>query len=70
MAMLKIKTKDYATLVSANLYALRQSEDHSYLLDVTLVSSDGKEFLAHKLVLSAASLYFSDLLKVRDFSCL
>ena len=40
---------------------MQRRQDH--LCDITLMTNDGKEFKAHRNVLSAASLFFSKLLQ-------
>ncbi|XP_053673877.1 protein abrupt-like [Anopheles nili] len=54
-----LKWNDYTTYISATLDAFRHEED---LVDVTLVC-EGRKIRAHKLLLSACSIYFKDIFK-------
>ena len=60
-----LKWNDFKTNVS-NSFGLFRNE--SYLHDVTLVSDDYKHIKAHKLVLSASSEYFKNILQETDQS--
>ena len=55
-----LKWNDFQTNVSKSFKDLRK-QNHFY--DVTLVSSDPKQISAHKVVLSACSEYFQNILK-------
>ena len=55
-----LKWNDFQTNVSKSFGLFR---NESYLHDVTLVSDDFKQIQAHKLVLSACSEYFRNILK-------
>ena len=55
-----LKWNDFHTNVSKSFGLFR---NESYLHDVTLVSDDFKQIPAHKLVLSACSEYFRNILK-------
>ena len=55
-----LKWNDFQTNVSKSFKDLR-NQNHFY--DVTLVSSDQKQISAHKVVLSACSDYFQNILK-------
>ena len=55
-----LKWNDFQTNVSISFRLFREE---SYLHDVTLVSEDLKHIPAHKLVLSASSEYFKNMLK-------
>ena len=60
-----LKWNDFQTNVSNTFRKLRTS-DHFY--DVTLVSDDQQQVSAHKVVLSASSEYFSNVLKSNKHS--
>ena len=55
-----LKWNDFQTNVTSSFRKLRNSED---FYDVTLVSDDQKQISAHKIVLSASSEYFKNVLK-------
>ena len=55
-----LKWNDFHSNVSRSFGLFR---NESYLHDVTLVSDDFKQIPAHKLVLSASSEYFKNILK-------
>ena len=55
-----LKWNDFQTNVSKSFGLFR---NESYLHDVTLVSDDFKQIPAHKLVLSATSEYFKNILQ-------
>ena len=55
-----LKWNDFQTNVSKSFRLFR---NESYLHDVTLVSDDYKHIPAHKLVLSASSEYFRNILQ-------
>ena len=55
-----LKWNDFKTNVTSSFRKLRDSED---FYDVTLVSDDQKQISAHKIVLSASSEYFKNVLK-------
>ena len=56
MEKLNLKWNDFQTTVSQSFSSLRREEE---LFDVTLVSDDEIQVLAHKLVLSALSSFFN-----------
>ena len=56
-----LRWNDFEANVSKSFRNLRMEED---FYDVTLVSSDHKKLQAHKLVLSACSEYFKNILKL------
>ena len=56
----KLKWNDFQSNVSNSFELLR---NENYLHDVTLVSDDNLQISAHKLVLSACSDYFKNILK-------
>ena len=55
-----LKWNDFQATVSQSFRSLRQEED---FYDVTLVSEDALQLSAHKLVLSACSSFFKNILK-------
>ena len=55
-----LKWNDFQTTISGSLSLLRKEED---FFDVTLVSDDQKQVKAHKVVLSACSTFFKNILK-------
>ena len=55
-----LKWNDFQTNVSKTFSSLRQEE---HLFDVTLVSDDEQHIAAHKLVLSASSEFFKNIIK-------
>ena len=55
-----LKWNDFEANVSKSFSKLRNEE---YLHDVTLVGDDHTQISAHKLVLSACSLYFKEVFK-------
>ena len=55
-----LKWNDFQSTVSQSFRSLRQEED---FYDVTLVSEDELQLSAHKLVLSACSSFFKNILK-------
>ena len=55
-----LKWNDFHTNVSKTFVNLRNEED---FFDVTLVSDDQKQMSAHKVVLSASSEYFKNILR-------
>ena len=57
---LHLQWNDFESIVSKSFASLREEKD---FYDVTLVSDDEKEYEAHKLVLSACSPFFKNLLK-------
>ena len=60
-----LKWNDFQTNVTSSFRKLRNSED---FYDVTLVSDDQKQISAHKIVLSASSEYFKNVLKSNKHS--
>ena len=60
MEKLNLKWNDFQTTVSQSFSSLRREEE---LFDVTLVSDDEIQVLAHKLVLSASSSFFKSIFK-------
>ena len=60
-----LKWNDFQSNVSKSLNFFRNED---YLHDVTLVSDDQKQVSAHKLVLSACSEYFRNILKTNKHS--
>ena len=60
-----LKWNDFQTNVSKTFSSLRQEE---HLFDVTLVSDDEKHIAAHKLVLSASSDLFKNMIKKTEHS--
>ena len=55
-----LKWNDFQANVTKRFSQLRSKEDY---YDVTLVSSDQQNFQAHKIILSACSPYFDNILK-------
>ena len=55
-----LKWNDFQINAIKTFNKLRNTEDY---FDVTLVSSDHKKFQAHRIVLSACSSYFDNILK-------
>ena len=60
-----LKWNDFQTNLSKTFGCLRQEE---HLFDVTLVSDDEQHIAAHKLVLSASSEFFKNILKKASHS--
>ena len=60
-----LKWNDFQTNVSKTFGNLRNEED---FFDVTLVSDDQKQMSAHKVILSACSEYFKNILKQNKHS--
>ena len=60
MEKFSLKWNDFQTNVSSTFSSLRQEE---HLFDVTLVSDDEQHISAHKLVLTASSEFFKNILK-------
>jgi len=60
-----LKWNNFQSTVSGSFGTLRKEED---FLDVTLVSDDESQLLAHKLVLSASSSFFKTILKSNKHS--
>ena len=60
-----LKWNDFHSNVS-NSFSLLRNED--YLHDVTIVSDDNEQIAAHKLVLSACSVYFKEIFKKNKHS--
>ena len=60
-----LKWNDFQTNVSKTFSSLRQEE---HLFDVTLVSDDEEHIAAHKLVLSASSEFFKNIIKKAQHS--
>ena len=60
MEKFSLKWNDFQTNVSKTFSSLRQEE---HLFDVTLVSDDEEHIAAHKLVLTASSQFFKNILK-------
>ena len=60
MEKFSLKWNDFQTNVSKTFSSLRQEE---HLFDVTLVSDDEQHIAAHKLVLTASSQFFKNILK-------
>ena len=60
-----MKWNDFEANVSKSFSCLRKEED---FCDVTLVSDDEKHIEAHKLVLSASSEFFKNILKKTSHS--
>ena len=58
-----VKWNDFFVNVAESFGKLREE---GYFSDVTLVSDDQKQFSAHKVVLSACSEYFKNILKVNQ----
>ena len=65
MNFLSVKWNEFEANVSKCFSSLRQEHD---FYDVTLVSDDEKEVQAHKLVLSACSPFFKNILKGKSHS--
>ena len=65
MEQLSIKWNDFQSSVSKSFSSLRKEED---FFDVTLVSGDEQHISAHKVVLSASSNFFKNLLKKANHS--
>ena len=60
-----LKWNDFQSNVS-NSFSLLRNED--FLQDVTIVSDDNEQIAAHKLVLSACSMYFKEIFKKNKHS--
>ena len=60
MEKFSLKWNDFQSIVSKSFSILRYEED---FYDVTLVSDDEQHISAHKLVLSASSVFFKNILK-------
>jgi len=60
-----LKWNDFQSTVSGSFKTLRKEED---FFDVTLVSDDETQISAHKLVLSACSSFFKNILKRNNHS--
>jgi len=60
-----LKWNDFNDNVSKTFSSMRHQED---FYDVTLVSDDQEQFSAHKVVLSACSEYFGNILKKNKHS--
>lgn len=60
-----LKWNDFQSTVTGSFASLRQEKD---FFDVTLVSDDQVKIPAHKLILSASSSFFKNLLKGNDHS--
>merc|ERR1712243_106746 len=60
-----LRWNDFHTNVSKTIGNLRYEDD---FFDVTLVSDDQKQMFAHKVVLSASSEYFKNILKQNKHS--
>ena len=60
-----LKWQDFETNISNSFRKLRNTDD---FYDVTLVSDDQEQMLAHKVVLSASSEYFNTVLKSNKHS--
>ena len=60
-----LKWHDFETNISNSFRKLRNTDD---FYDVTLVSDDQEQMLAHKVVLSASSEYFNTVLKSNKHS--
>ena len=60
-----LKWHDFETNISNSFRKLRNTDD---FYDVTLVSDDQEQMLAHKVVLSASSEYFNNVLKSNKHS--
>merc|ERR1712029_26757 len=58
-----LRWNDFQTTVSNSFKLFRQEKN---FFDVTLVSDDQKQFLSHKVILSACSSFFQNLLKNND----
>jgi len=58
--IINVKCDNFPIIASESFSALRKEED---FFDVTLVTDDEQEILAHKLILSASSLFFKRILK-------
>ena len=58
--IINVKCDNFPTIASASFSEFRKEED---FLDVTLVTDDEQEISAHKLILSASSLFFKRILK-------
>ena len=54
-----LKWNDFETNIR---YYFRTLREHHSLFDVTLVTEDGKHIQAHKIILSAGSHFFNDIL--------
>lgn len=61
-----LRWNNYQSSITSAFENLRDDED---FVDVTL-ACDGKSLKAHRVVLSACSPYFRELLKVRDLASL
>ena len=60
MSEVCIKWDDFKTAVSCSFDRLREDND---FVDVTLISDDKAKLKGHKVVLSACSPFFKDVLK-------
>ena len=60
-----LKWNDFEANVTKSFIQLRKADD---FYDVTLVSDDHKQVSAHKIVLSASSEYFNNMLKMNKHS--
>ena len=60
-----LKWNDFQTNVTSSFRKLRNSDE---FYDVTLVSDDQQQMSAHKIVLSASSVYFKNILKSNKHS--
>ena len=60
-----LKWNDFQENVIKNFSKLRNEDD---FFDVTLVSDDQKQMMAHKVILSSCSVYFKNILKKNKHS--
>ena len=58
-----IRETEQASFCVELMKRLNMQREEDYLCDITLVAKDGKEFKAHRNVLSAASPFFAKLLQ-------
>lgn len=65
MEKLSLKWDDFHENVSMSFRTLRKEND---LCDITLVSDDGAQALAHKVVLSASSQFFKSVIRKAEHS--
>ena len=55
-----LKWNEFETNIRESFRELREEQNH---FDVTLASDDGHQIEAHKIILSAGSQFFSDILR-------
>ena len=61
-----LEWNDFQSTVSGSFGTLRREKD---FFDVTLVSDDGFHVSSHKVVLSASSEFFKNILSKKVFTC-